>query len=96
MVEILQPILVSQSVVASLPVNFAGVLVLLPEGEAILQPGELDVWRVMWFTCPSFIPSRISISPPAGQLGPSSQNAGHTPHVEPGMCKMSATKRPLV
>jgi len=41
-------------------------------------------------------PSITSISPLLGQLGPKSQKAGHTPQIEPGMCAISAMKRPCV
>lgn len=58
----------------------------------IVQPE--DVCRVTSFVVWVLTPSIMSISPDDGQLGPKVQNAGHTPQIEPGMCWMSAMKRP--
>jgi hypothetical protein len=52
-----------------------------------------EVWSVIWFVVESPTPSRISISPPLGQFGPTVQYAGHM--VGPwGMANMSVMKSP--
>ena len=43
--------------------------------EDVVQPSA--VWRVYWFVVWSWTPSRMSISPPFGQLGPTDYQAGH-------------------
>ena len=57
----------------------------------IVQPAL--VWRVIWFVAWRLTPSIMSISPPVGQLGPTSQYAGQVPHPT-GIWAMSAMKRP--
>ena len=57
----------------------------------IVQPAS--VCRVIWLVACRLTPSMISISPPVGQLGPTSQYAGQVPHPT-GMWAMSAMKRP--
>ena len=62
--------------------------------DCMVQPEEVCkvTKSVFW----SLTPSRMSISPDEGQLGPKVQNAGHTPQVLLGICTMSAMKSPLV
>jgi hypothetical protein len=71
------------------------VKVTVPEAELEFETTQPDaVCRVMESVVWSFTPSIISISPPAGQLGPNIQNAGQVPQIPPGMCAMSAIKSP--
>ena len=56
------------------------VLPILPDiclPEVMLHP--LEVWRVAWSVLARLTPSMMSISPSLGQLGPTSQKAGHVP-----------------
>ena len=63
---------------------------------AVLIVHPAAVCSVMVSVPARLTPSITSISPEFGQFGPKSQNAGHTPQMEPGMCAMSAMKSPWV
>lgn len=58
---------------------------------AISKAGE--VCKVIPFWVSTLTPSTISISPPTGQSGPTSQKAGHVPQPV-GICCISTMKRP--
>ena len=77
---------VSQFVVLTMDVDAMPVV-------PIVQP--VLVCRVIWLAACRLTPSIMSISPPVGQLGPTSQYAGQVPHPT-GMWAMSAMKRPLL
>ena len=72
------------------------VVLAVPDMPIFWMEQPLEVWRVIVFVVAPLTPSMMSISPIAGQLGPTSQKAGQTPQIPPGICAISAKNRPLL
>jgi hypothetical protein len=67
-----QPVVVAQFVLESLPVCFAP--------DVFVHVPFTLVWSAIWLAVCSFTPSKMSISPFAGHSVPAVQNEGQTEH----------------